>query len=119
VNIERIWHRRRYKNYPACHSEAGWTGEKPQSSHCATPGFPVEIDGVDQGHAVSFNGNRIRGSGECGEVGNPGRPSVLNLTGDFCLLGNHNCSRHAPVIKENGFESILVIAGVHQDQKSL
>ena len=43
---------------------------------------------------------------------------VKVLTGDFRLLGDHNCSRHAPIIEENAFEPVLVIAGVHQDQES-
>ena len=33
------------------------------------------MSGVDCHHAVSFKENRIRGPGECSEVGNPGRPS--------------------------------------------
>jgi hypothetical protein len=44
-------------------------GKEPQVPPLRFPGFPVEISGVDQGHAVSFKGNRTRGRGECREVG--------------------------------------------------
>jgi hypothetical protein len=44
----------------------------PEISPLRSPGFPVETSGVDRPHAVSFTGNRTRGPGKCGEVGNPG-----------------------------------------------
>jgi hypothetical protein len=37
-----------------------------------SPGFPVEVRGVDQDHAVFFKENRIRGCCQQREVGNPG-----------------------------------------------
>jgi hypothetical protein len=48
-----------------------------------------------------------------------GLPRCLSLAGNFRLLSNHDCPRHAPILQENGVDSILAFGGVHQDQKSL
>jgi hypothetical protein len=41
------------------------------------------------------------------------------LSRNLCLLGDHDCTRHASIVEENRFEAILVVAGVYQDQESL
>jgi hypothetical protein len=79
-------------------------------------GTPATL-GTTESNPRDFTGNRRCGGTRRSVAGMESKS--VNLTGDFCPLGNHNCSRHAPVIKENGFESILVIAGVHQDQEAL
>ena len=63
----------------------GRTAE-PQISPLRFPGFPVDSSGVDQLHAVSFTGNRIRAPGGCREVGNPGYASVEMTKGRGVLL---------------------------------
>jgi hypothetical protein len=49
----------------------------------------------------------------------PGLSPPRCLAGNFRLLSNHDGPRHAPILEENGVDLILVIACVHQDQKSL
>jgi hypothetical protein len=47
---------------------------KPQISPLRSPGFPGEVDGVDEVHALFFGERRTRSSVWCSVTGNPGSP---------------------------------------------
>ena len=54
----------------------------PQIPRLRSPGFPVELRGVDTLHAPFFTERRTRGPVQCYVAGNPGRDDKVE-GGDF------------------------------------
>jgi hypothetical protein len=82
----------------------------PRRAVAGQKAFFITIGGPQSGSKDAAEESKVKQTGK-----SPPR----RLAGNFRLLRNHGCPRQAPILEENGVDSILVIPGVHYNQKSL